>query len=196
MASSQKSSLKASKHYGNRAKTSSLPVTGSLNNLRATSNSAGATGGPPAQPAGTSVLAIYIFEHVDSNEKYRVFADAKQVYVIPTPAVFNLTSTMTKGLTYKVFPDKMDCPTKIPGFARLDQILLSKVEIPTADDYKSAPHFRCRVTVAKSTALHANFQILSLGVNLQIPFQVIPGTLFLKGIEEHNVNVAFTTRTI
>ena len=177
MASSQKSSLKASKPSGNRAKTSSLPVNGSLNNPRATSNSAGANGGPPAQPAGTSVLAIYIFEHADSNAKYRVFADAKQVYVIPTPAVFNLTSTMTKGLTYKVFPDIMDCPTKIPGFARLDQILLSKVEIPSADDYKSAPHFRCRVTVAKSTALHANFQILSLGVNLQIPFQVIPGAL-------------------
>ena len=149
--------------------------------------------GPSAQPAGaTSALAIYIFEHDDqSHGKFCVFADEKQVFVIPTPATANLIPNMAKGLTYKVFPDMKDCPIKIMSLARRDHVLLSKVEIPTFEDYKSAPYFRCKVTVAKSTTLHANFQLLSLGVNIQIPFSVMPDTLLLKEKEEHFVNVAF-----
>ena len=203
MANRQKSSLKASKPIGNRAKTSSQPSNGNLSRLglRAIQQSSAAApiSGPPAQPAGTtSALAIYIFEHDDhSHGKFCVFANDKRVFVIPTPAVTNMTPTMTKGLTYKVFLDVSDCPIKIMSLARLDHVLLSKVEIPTSDDYKSAPYFCCRVSVAKSTALHANFQILSLNhVNIQIPFNVIPDTLFLKDKDEHFVNVAFTTRSI
>ena len=142
-------------------------------------------------------MAIYIYEHDDhSHGKFRVFTNDKQVFVIPTPATANLIPSMAKGLSYKVFLDARECPIRIPNLARLDHVLLAKVEIPTSDDYKSAPYFRCKVTVAKSTALHANFQLLSLGVNIQIPFQVIPDTLHLKGNEDHSVNVAFTTRFI
>ena len=201
MATRQKSSTsKAAKSPGKQAKTSSQPSSGNLKGLRQAQPSATPTSGPSALPAGaTSALAIYIFEHEDfSFGKFCVFADEKQVYVIPTPATANLIPNMAKGLTYKVFPDMKECPIKIMSLARRDHVLLSKVEIPTCEDYKSAPYFRCKVTVAKSTALHANFHLLSLGVNnvIQIPFSGMPDTLLLNDKEEYSVNVAFTTRSI
>ena len=203
MATGQKSSSsKASKPIGNRAKTSSQPSNGNLSTLRGplTFAAHAAPGNSqPAQPAvPTSMLAIYIYEHDDhSLGKFCVFAGENQVFVIPSPAVpNNLISTLAKGLSYKVFLSKNECSLKIQSLARLEHLLLSKIEIPTQDDYKSAPYFRCRVTVAKSTALHANFQLLTLGVNIQVPFDVIPDTLALKGKDEHNIRVAFTTRFI
>ena len=76
MASRQNSSLKASKPFGNRAKTTSQPSNGHLNRPRTLQPSAAAapTSGPSAQPAGPSAMAIYIYEHDDhSHGKFRVF---------------------------------------------------------------------------------------------------------------------------
>ena len=128
---------------GKQAKTSSQPSNGNLNGHRPSQPSAAPISGPSALPAGTtSVLAIYIFERDDhSHGKFDVFTNGKQVFVIPTSATANLIPSMAKGLSYKVFLDQNDCPIKILSLARLDHVLFSKIEIPTYDDYKSAPYY-------------------------------------------------------
>ena len=201
--------MSAAKRSGTRQLNPSQPSFGNLANKKSansgqaphvpqTPTSSGLAQTAQPDPAA-SVLAIYLFEHDDPTGNHYVFFDEKQVFVIPTQSVSNLLSNgMAKGLTYKVFPSTVECTITTHGLLRFDHVLLLKIEVPTFDDYKKAPYFHCRVTVSRSTDFHANFCLLATQgrCNVQVPFEVMPEALRLKGNDELTVKVAFTTRTV
>ena len=187
---------------GNQASSHKQPLKGSLANPSKTQPPGGKTQSvQPAKPVPESVLAIYLFEQEDpSNGTFHcVFFDEKRVFVIPTLAISShIVDTMIKGLTYKLFLGSKDPPSiVIQNLAHYEHALPTKIEVPTIDSYVKAPYFLCKVTVSKGTAQHANFQLLKVGYcNIQIPFNVIPEELALKGKEERTIKVAFTSRNI
>ena len=187
---------------GNQASSLKQPSKGSLAGPGKSQPPGGKTQSvQPAKPVPESVLAIYLFEQEDpSNGTFHcVFFDEKRVFVIPTLAISShIVDTMIKGLTYKLFLGSKDPPSiVIQNLAHYEHALPTKIEVPTIDSYVKAPYFLCKVTVSKGTAQHANFQLLKVGYcNIQIPFNVIPEELALKGKEERTIKVAFTSRNI